>query len=174
MRGFQKIVFFSYLTSLSWYVCAADINPVGRNHEFKVVRLGYPAGPLCSFQYAPVYFCDDRHISEIEKAIETMFPNFNGHYILLPILERREYYQRSLVAIDVETGAVYPLPFDFYSGDVDKKGSIHNYGRLRYSMSGNRVCIIGAIVAHRQIDSGKLCWDFDGEKFVGHYTPYMD
>lgn len=174
MKGFIKIVLLINFASLTWYACAADANSAKRNHEFKEIKLGYSGGPLCSFQYAPVYFCDDRHIAEIKEAIETKASNFNGHYILLPILERKEYYQRSLVAIDVETGVVYPLPFDFYSGDIDKKGAIHNYGRILYSLGSNRVCILGSIVAHRQIDSGKLCWDFDGAKFVGHYTPYMD
>jgi len=90
------------------------------------------------------------------------------------MLERKKYYEHSVVVIDARTGIAYPLPFDSYSGDVDAKGNVHDYGHILYDLNSNRVCISGAIVAYRQIDSGKLCWNFDGTKFVGHHTPYME
>lgn len=174
MRRLFEFALIGVLIVSSFYVCDVEADLTIKNHEFSEIRLGYSAGYLCSFQYASVYFCDKRHLVEIENALGKRRPNFDHHYILLSIDERKEYFQRSLVVVDVVTGIVYPLPFDFYSGDIGAEGNARDYGRLSYRMGGSKVCVIGAIVAHRQIDSGRLCWDFDGTKFVGHRTPYMD
>lgn len=174
MKSMFKFLFLSVFSALSFCAWAAGLSSEAKNHEFTEIQLGYPAGESCSFQYAPIYFCDERHLAEIKYAIEKKRPNFNHHYILIAIAERKQYFEHSVVAIDSRTGVAYPLPFDSYSGDVDAKGNVHDYGHISYALNGGRVCINGAIVAHRQIDSGKLCWDFDGNKFVGHHTPYMD
>lgn len=155
-------------------VHAAGSRSTAMNHEFKVIRINYRTGDQCSYQYSPVDFCDDQHISAIKNAIVMKRPNFNRHYILLPISERNWYHGHSLVAIDVETGMAYPFPFDSYSGYMDSKGNVHGDGRLSYSLDSNQVCVSGSIVAYRETDSGTLCWKFEGGKFVGHRTPYTD
>ncbi|MBU6489556.1 MAG: hypothetical protein KGQ57_17310 [Burkholderiales bacterium] len=174
MKNILGIVSFIIFTLLGQCVRADDVGSLKRNHDFQKVEINYRAGDLCSFQYSSIYFCDDRHIAEIKKAIATMRPNFNGHYIIASILERRRYYERSLVVIDADTGIVYPFPFDSYSGFLNSKGDARNYGRVSYRLDGNDVCVSGSIVAYRETDSGKLCWKFENGKFVGHRTPYTD
>ncbi|SIN83125.1 hypothetical protein [Paraburkholderia phenazinium] len=153
---------------------AAESAGSGKNHPFERVELGYPGGEECSFEYSPIHFCDDVHLEYINLAIQKYAVNFNGHYILLPIPERKEYFEHSLVAIDVVTGIVYPLPFDSYSGVVDKKGNAHNYGKLSFDLKSNKICVNGTVVAYKQEDSGNMCWTFEKNKFVGHSTPYME
>ncbi|MDG0027901.1 hypothetical protein [Trinickia sp. Y13] len=173
----MKVTLVTLLVSLIVAVSHANAAEAAMqlgNHPFEKVQIDYPSGEGCSFQYSPIQFCDERHVDEIKRAIAAMAPNFNHHYILLIMLERKKYYEHSVVAIDSKTGIAYPLPFDSYSGDVDAKGNIHGYGHILYDLNSNRVCISGAIVAYRQIDSGKLCWSFDGAKFVGRHTPYME
>ena len=168
-------VALSLVLSAVGQVAGAESVSSGRViHEFSKVEINYRSGDLCSFQYSPVYFCDERHISEIKKAIEVGRPNFNEHYILISILERKRYFEHSLVAIDSETGVAYPFPFDSYSGYMDSKGNAHDYGRVAFNRDDNQVCVYGTIVAYRATDSGKLCWRFEDGKFVGHRTPYTD
>lgn len=174
MKNIFNLLFLTFAIIFGRCAYSADSGSKRPNHKFDKVSIEYPTGDLCSFQFSPVYFCDDRHISEIEMALETRHPDFNHHYILLSILEREEYYERSLVAIDTETGIAYPFPFDFYSGRVDARGNVHDYGRVTYSLNDSHVCVTGSIVAYRETDSGKLCWDFNNGRFVGHRTPYTD
>jgi hypothetical protein len=174
MQKISTISLAVILISVIHYAHGAADRSVAKNHEFKEVKINYRTGDACSYQYSPVDFCDDRHISAIKDAIEKKRPNFNHHYILLPISERNWYRERSLVAIDVETGVAYPFPFDSYFGYQDAKGNVHSYGRLSYSLDSNRVCVSGSILAYKETDSGKLCWKFEDGKFIGHRTPYTD
>lgn len=167
------VLFFVLITSVM-SVDAVEVTGVAKNHEFEKIQINYRTGDPCSFEFSPVSFCDDHHLSEIKKAIETMRPNFDQHYILLSIVERKEYFQRSLIIVDADTGIAYPFPFDAYSGPVDRKGNVHGYGKVSYDLNSNRVCIAGSIVAYRETDNGKLCWKFDNGKFIGHRTPYTD
>ncbi|HTH73143.1 MAG TPA: hypothetical protein VL635_01940 [Trinickia sp.] len=174
MKNALVIIFSLIAVMLSEGASASNVDSSNKNHEFEKVQINYRTGDLCSFQFSPVYFCDDRHISEIKKAIAEKRPNFNRHYILISILERKEYYEHTLVAVDAETGIAYPFPFDSYSGYMDEKGNVHDFGHVSYSLDSNQVCVAGSIVAYRETDSGKLCWKFEGGKFVGHRTPYTD
>lgn len=79
-----------------------------------------------------------------------------------------------LMAIDAPNGIVDPVPFDFYSGTIDAGGKAKEFGKLIFGMSGNQVCVGGSIMAAHEINSGKLCWTLEGDKFVGHRTPYTD
>lgn len=174
MKNALIIVFALFALIFNEGASAGNVDVAKKNHDFEKVQINYRTGDLCSFQFSPVYFCDDRHISEIKKAIEERKPNFNRHYILISILERKEYHEHTLVAIDAETGIAYPFPFDSYSGYMDAKGDVHDFGHVSYNLESNQVCVAGSIVAYRETDSGKLCWKFEGGKFVGHRTPYTD
>jgi hypothetical protein len=162
--------FFFGMTALH----AKDL-AVTPNHAFDQVRISY-AHDECSFQFSPVDFCDDRHVIEIKKAIATKAANFNEHYILLSIDEWKPsaHYGDSLVAIDTLTGIVYPLPFDYYSGQVNMKNSqIMKNPRLSFSLKSNKICIDGSILVYRATTNGNFCFEFDGEKFTGYQTEYM-
>lgn len=174
MKNVLMIVASLFAVMMSEGAGASGVHFAKKNHDFEKVQINYRAGDSCSFRYSPVYFCDNRHISAIKKALGKMRPNFNEHYILISILERKEYYEHTLVAIDAETGVAYPFPFDSYSGYMDAKGNVHDFGRVSYNLDSNQVCVAGSIVAYRETDSGKLCWKFEDGKFIGHRTPYTD
>jgi hypothetical protein len=94
--------------------------------------------------------------------------------MLLSLSEWPTYHQRSVVAIDVNTGIVYPLPIDAYSGVGDSKGVIHSEGTLEYKVGDGRLCIKGAILVYRAIQEGTFCFTFQDNKFAGYHTEYMN
>lgn len=122
----------------------------------------------CSWEYSPMEYCDKKHISLYERALSNGKANFNQHYIVLPILEFPEYNQYSLVIIDQNTGTVHPLPFDWYKVTKGVKQPI------QFSLDSNQICINGDVHHWRIVDEGNLCFQFDGEKFIGHKTNYMN
>lgn len=147
-----------------------------QNHVFERFEFHYAQTDPdygCSFRFSPVNFCDKRHLAKINKGISSLKPNYNTHFILLPIQEREKYHQKSLVAIDTTTGIVYPLPIDFYSGRFDKKGRIKSQGKLEFNKNSNELCIEGAIAVYRSIENGKFCFKLKNNKFVGYKTSYM-
>jgi hypothetical protein len=127
--------------------------------------------------YSPIDFCDERHISAIENAIANQVANFNGYYILLKIKEWRpsEYYGDSLVIIDTQSGVVYPLPFDYYAAAINMRNT-KSMGkpRLIFSLRSNKVCIDGSILVYRATTNGEFCFKFEGNKFSGYRTEYMN
>lgn len=143
------------------------------NHSYLKIKISQTDSE-CSFQGSPVDYCDDRHIAAINEAILNQPPNLNKHYVLLPIPERKNYYQNSLVAIDSNTGIVYPLPIDFYSGYAGKKGGADGFGKLTYGLDSNKVCIEGSIFVYRAEEDGTFCFNLQGDRFTGHHTTYMD
>jgi hypothetical protein len=143
------------------------------NHPFVKVNLGY-GKEGCSFDASPIDFCDEQHMRFINAAIKKQKPNFNQHYILLSVPVWPEYYQHSLMAIDISTGIVYPVPIDVYSGPLDKKGNPKKNGKLTFALNNKQVCIEGAILVYRSIKEGKFCFSMQGNKFVGHHTAYME
>ncbi|AUT66034.1 hypothetical protein C2L65_31545 [Paraburkholderia terrae] len=146
------------------------------NHLLDHIEIDY-AHDGCSFLYSPVNFCDERHIVKIKQAIANRSVNFNGHYILLKIKEWRQsdIYGDSVVVIDALTGIVYPMPFDYFSGRIDMGNSqTIRKPRLTFSGGSNRVCIDGSILVYRATTNGTFCFDFDGSKFNGYRTEYMN
>lgn len=147
------------------------------NHPFDHVEIVYSHNYECSFMYSPIDFCDERHISEIKGAIASQAANFNGHYILLKIKEWRpsEYYGDSVVIIDIQTGVVYPMPLDYYTGAVNMENSkVMGKPKLTFSANSNKVCIDGSILVYRATTNGKFCFKFEGNKFSGYQTEYMN
>jgi hypothetical protein len=149
------------------------VKDVGGNHPFSKVDMVYESQG-CSFPYSPVDFCNEKHLAAYKEAINTRKADFAGHYVLLSVSEWPRYYQRSVVAIDVNTGVVYPLPIDAYSGVTDSKGNIHKDGILEYKATESRLCIKGGILVYRAIDEGTFCFKFEGNQFTGHHTEYMN
>ncbi|WP_347556087.1 hypothetical protein [Robbsia sp. KACC 23696] len=146
-----------------------------KNHPYAGVQIPYAKSELggCSYQYSPVDFCDDAHVSAIKNALQTERANYFGNYIILRYSERPEYYQKSILIIDVNTGYAYPLPIDAYSGFIKGKGVAVSDGVVKYSISDDRICISGAILVYKSIQQGSFCFDFDGKKFGGFHTEYM-
>ncbi|MET3550844.1 hypothetical protein [Burkholderia sp. 567] len=146
-----------------------------KNHPYAEVKISYATSDLtkCSFQYSPVDFCDDKHVSAYSEVLKKEVPNFYGHYILLAYPEFKEYHQRSVVAIDAKTGVVYPLPIDAFSGFMHGRRVAKDEGKITYSADSNKVCISGAILVYRAFEEGNFCFEFVGDKFVGHHTEYM-
>lgn len=168
------MLFAAYGTSVAVsYAHSATIVP---NHPFDHVEIAYSHND-CSFMYSPVDFCDERHASIIKNAIATGEANFDRHYILLKIREWRpsEYYGDSVVVIDAQTGVVYPMPFDYYSGKINMKNSkIARKSKLNFSANSNVVCIDGSILVYRATSNGYFCFYFDGKAFSGYHTEYMN
>jgi hypothetical protein len=147
------------------------------HHPFDRVEIVYPNNE-CSFMYSPVDFCDERHVSEIKKAIKNGVENFNGHYILLKIKEWRpsEYYGDSVVVIDTQTGIAYPMPFDYYSGAISVKNSKtikKKKAKIIFSAGSNKICIDGSILVYRATENGNFCFSFQNDRFIGYHTEYM-
>ena len=142
------------------------------NAPYAGVVMNYPHSG-CSYEYSPVDFCDAEHRAQIEKAIRTQAPNFNTHYILAQLDERKEYFQRTIVLINSRDGTVYPLPIDAFSGPlVDDKGA-REYGRVETAPESKTFCVSGAVLVYRAFEEGRFCFGFDGLRFTGHATQYM-
>ncbi|MGF6972486.1 hypothetical protein QFZ94_000913 [Paraburkholderia sp. JPY465] len=156
--------------------CHAKSLAVTANHPFSHVEIAYSHND-CSYMYSPIDFCGERHVSEMKDAIERRTANFNGHYILLNIKEWRpsEYYGDSVVVIDAESGIAYPMPFDYYAGKVNMINSkILKNPKLTFSAGGNKICVDGSILVYRSTTNGHFCFYFDGHKFSGFQTEYMN
>lgn len=167
---------FVILAILSLGICAKQPNTDSKkNHVYTDVKIAYATSDLtkCSFQYSPVDFCDDKHVSAYNDALKTQASNFNDHYIILAYPEFKNYHQRSIVAIDTKTGVVYPLPIDAFSGFMHGRRTAKDEGKISYSINSNKVCVSGAILVYRSFEEGNFCFEFVGEKFVGHHTEYM-
>jgi hypothetical protein len=139
---------------------------------FKKVYIKYPSDE-CSFRYSPIDFCDKKHIEKYSVALRTLAPNFNHNYILLPIQEWRDSDEQSLVAIDKNTGIVYPVPIDSFSGLVGNKVVKERRTILIFNIASNLVCIDGAILVYRATEVGKFCFSLEGDRFGGYHTTYM-
>ena len=127
----------------------------------------------CSFQYGSIDFCDAHHVGIYRDAISSHKINFSHRYILLSIMERETYHQRSLVILNPSTSKVYPFPFDSYSGPMNKNGRIESDGILRFSLESNEVCIDGALKIQHEIKNGSFCFTFDNGEFGGYKTQFM-
>jgi len=112
-------------------------------------------------------------MAAINDAIEKKMVNFDKRYILLFIPERAGFFERSLVVIDADTGVVYPVPIDFYSGPPEK-GKINHFGDLNFNADYDEICINGSIYAYRVQQDGKFCFKFDDGKFTGLNSAYTD
>jgi hypothetical protein len=134
------------------------------------VVIGYPHDE-CSFRFSPVDFCDQKHLEKYRAALDARSVNFDNHYVLLSMQEWGGG-EKSLVAIDKITGAVYPVPIDsFFSfADGKEKGK---KARLEFSKWNNEVCIYGSILVYRATETGRFCFRLEGERFVGYHTTYM-
>lgn len=151
---------------------AAAAGTASGNAPYAGVVMSYPHSG-CSYQYSPVDFCDAEHRAQINEAIRTQAPNFNTHYILAQLDERKEYFQRSIVLIDSRDGTVYPLPIDAFSGPlVDKEGA-REYGKVETSREADTFCVSSALLVYRAFEEGRFCFGFDGVRFTGHTTQYM-
>lgn len=171
----MKKTFLIALALASASSCKAQdqSNSIKPNHPYTKIEIPYDHNG-CSFQGSPIDYCDEKHLNAIDEAIKNQRPNFNKKYILLTIQERKNYYQSTLVAIDSNTGIVYPIPIDFYSGYANKKGGANDFGKLTYSLESNKVCIEGSIFVYRAEEDGTFCFNLQGDRFTGHQTTYMD
>ncbi|MDA8486829.1 hypothetical protein NNO07_27535 [Pseudomonas resinovorans] len=89
-------------------------------------------------------------------------------------MERPECHQKSIIVVDPATGYFYPVPIDFFSGTPTPNDPGGEFGKIEYSLERRSVCLTGEIVVYRTIKTGKFCFDFDGEKFTGFNTEYMN
>ncbi|MBU9348065.1 hypothetical protein KTE11_25495 [Burkholderia multivorans] len=161
---------------LSFAVFAKQSSVISEgNHAYTEVKISYATSELtkCSFQYSSIDFCDEKHVAVYNEVLGEKSANFNGHYIILVYPEFKEYHQRSVVAIDTKTGVVYPLPIDAFSGFMRGRSVAKDEGKISYSLKSNKVCINGAILVYRAFEEGNFCFEFVGDKFVGHHTEYM-
>lgn len=139
---------------------------------FAQVQFAYPHS-RCAYPYSPTDFCDTTHRSAYARALEDAPANFANGLILLDILTRPEYHQKSLVVLEPDTGIVWPFPFDAYAGPLDADGNPTAEGTLDFSSDSNTVCINGSLLVYRVIETGRFCFTFDAGKFEGHTTQYM-
>ncbi|MCU1091570.1 hypothetical protein JAK58_08575 [Stenotrophomonas maltophilia] len=192
-RGLQPVLLLGLLLSVA--ACtgkpnssqnpAAGVPPTGaatktkevpastaRSARYAGVRMLLPHSG-CAYEYSPVDFCDAQHRAQIDQAILTQVPNFNRHYILAQLDERKEYFQRSIVLIDSRDGTVYPLPIDAFSGPLVGKEGARTYGTVETSAESDTFCVNGALLVYRAFEEGRFCFGFDGVRFTGHTTQYM-
>ena len=126
----------------------------------------------CSFAYSPVDFCDEYHAKEISNAIKNRKPNFSKNFIVTKILERPRYEQYSIAIVDPEAWVFHPIPVDYFSKSADE--NIKNNGEIKFNLNSNKICLFGNIVIYRSLKSGEFCFFFEGGKFTGYQTTYMD
>lgn len=167
-KGYFALSAFTALLYLLSFESAAHAEAV----SFNVVELNY-SRVECSFKYSPINFCDQKHIEKYNAALRDSPVNFNRHYTLLAIKEWRDSDEKSLVAIDQNTGTVYPVPIDSFSPSFDSTRRAERHAKLDFSENSDRVCINGSILVYRATQTGKFCFRFDGTKFFGYHTAYM-
>lgn len=142
-----------------------------KNNEFKRVDFGGYGSredvDNCAFNYGLINYCDIKHVSLYKKTLLNKKIDFNQSFIVLPILEYQNPNQYSLVIINSNTGLVYPLPIDWYEKKVGGKEAI------QYSLENNQICINGGLHHWKVDENGRFCFQFDGKKFIGHNTNYM-
>ena len=46
-------------------------------------------------------------------------------------------------------------------------------GHWRRAWTGSEFCLDGALLVYRVFEEGRFCFGFDGERFTGHETQYM-
>lgn len=160
----------------SWLLCSTpelghDVDSEG-SISYSGMNLPYDHDG-CSYRYSPVDFCDARHRAAIEDALQHQKPNFNQHYLLVQVDDRPEYFQRTLVLVDTRTGRATPLPFDAFTGPAGKGGDATGYGTLETGVDQQQFCLDGALLVYRVFEEGRFCFGFDGERFTGHETQYM-
>ncbi|HHB9417458.1 TPA: hypothetical protein ACOEN8_002442, partial [Stenotrophomonas maltophilia] len=160
----------------SWLLCSTpelghDVDSEG-SISYSGMNLPYDHDG-CSYRYSPVDFCDARHRGAIEDALQHQKPNFNKHYLLVQVDDRPEYFQRTLVLVDTRTGRATPLPFDAFTGPAGKGGEATGYGTLETGVDQPQFCLDGALLVYRVFEQGRFCFGFDGERFTGHETQYM-
>ena len=160
----------------SWMLCSTpelghDVDSAG-SISYSGMNLPYDHEG-CSYRYSPVDFCDARHRAAIEDALQHQKPNFNQHYLLVQVDDRPEYFQRTLVLVDTRTGRATPLPFDAFTGPAGKGGDATGYGTLETGVDRQQFCLDGALLVYRVFEEGRFCFGFDGERFTGHETQYM-
>lgn len=154
-------------------VACSEDKKTQKHHAFTAVHIAY-ASDGCSFQASPIDYCDEKHLASINEAIRNEKINFSKHYILISIPEREEYFQKSVVAIDSNTGIVYPIPIDYYSGPATSRKGAVNYGRLKFNLTDNEICIEGTIFVYRAEQTGTFCFLLIEDRFVGYETAYMN
>ncbi|HDS1579034.1 TPA: hypothetical protein QEL15_001078 [Stenotrophomonas maltophilia] len=160
----------------SWLLCST---PEPGDDVEGQARAGYSGMNLpydhsgCSYRYSPVDFCDAQHRARIEEALRTRTPDFNQHYLLVQVDDRPEYFQRTLVLVDTRTGRATPLPIDAFTGPAGKGGEATGYGTLETGVDQQQFCLEGALLVYRVFEQGRFCFGFDGERFSGHQTQYM-
>lgn len=181
--GFQQVLLLILLVLIA--ACAGKPDPsrgsaaasqapasTPHNAPYAGVVMSYPHSG-CAYEYSPVDFCDAQHRAQIDQAILTQVPNFNRHYILAQLDERKEYFQRSIVLIDSRDGTVYPLPIDAFSGPLVGKEGARTYGTVETSAESDTFCVSGALLVYRAFEEGRFCFGFDGVRFTGRTTQYM-
>lgn len=169
-----KFIISALALSGSLTACANEKSASPSEKIVPKVIINYDNQGDCSFPYSPVDFCDEHHIEEVRNALELSQPNFNKNYLVSTITERPEYHQKSIVVIDPVTGYFYPLPIDFFSGTPSQYDPEGKFGKIEYSLESNSICLTGDILVYRSIKSGKFCFDFDGRRFSGFETEYMN
>ena len=153
----RSILHFASLAAAT----AVSASPIA-NHPFqRVVQ--------CETDYSEINFCDKAHLAAINKAVLTRRADFNEHYIFLtvPVAGNRAV-KGSAVVIDTKTGMVYPLPFDFYGGYVDRKGFPVSSPALqvKYDLQSPKICIHGSTYAYRDVYENQVsCFVFNGAGF---------
>lgn len=173
-RGKIKAAFLALALGLCLEGRASQQISETKNPPLPKVKIKYSNQEGCSFLYSPVDFCDAHHTNAVMEAIRELQPNFNNRYILITIMERTEYNQKSIVAIDPSTGKFYPVPIDFFSGTPSKYDPKGENGKLTYKLDSNRLCLKGDIVVYRSVKTGEFCFFLEDEKFTGHHTTYMN
>lgn len=160
----------------SWLLCSTpelghDVDSEG-SISYSGMNLPYDHDG-CSYRYSPADFCNAQHRAAIEDALQHQKPNFNQHYLLVQVDDRPEYFQRTLVLVDTRTGRATPLPFDAFTGPAGKGGDATGYGTLGTGVDQQQFCLDGALLVYRVFEEGRFCFGFDGERFTGHETQYM-
>lgn len=160
----------------SWLLCSTpelghDVDSEG-SISYSGMNLPYDHDG-CSYRYSPADFCNAQHRAAIEDALQHQKPNFNQHYLLVQVDDRPEYFQRTLVLVDTRTGRATPLPFDAFTGPAGKGGDATGYGTLETGVDQQQFCLDGALLVYRVFEEGRFCFGFDGERFTGHETQYM-
>ena len=119
-------------------------------------NIPYKATTECEFDYDHFQFCSKSNIAKYKAALAKQKPNYDSTKILLNVGSAKNI---RYVAIDTQTGLVFPLR-DAILGFKDARGGLNGKPALiQFSVDQPQLCIEGSVHAYRDAyDNVKVCY----------------
>ena len=117
----------------------------------------------CKFESDDYNYCSKSNIAKYKAALKTQKPNFDGHYILINLLNRKDGY--NFIALDTKTGYGYTME-EVFSEPTKMGKPTGKPVVINYSINNSYLCIKGDIYAYRNAyDNVKACYSIQENEY---------